>query len=80
VVNSRFRAAARIAASHFFRHNVRRAAPAEERIANLLLVRVEGRQQKLAVRAALGAGRAQIVAELLLESALAVRKNVIRPA
>src|SRR5690242_19014615 len=37
-------------------------------VANLLLVRVEGRQQELAVRAALGANRAQLARELLLES------------
>jgi len=37
-------------------------------VANLLLVRTEGRQQELAIRAALGAGRSQIAGELLLES------------
>ncbi|MBI1895383.1 MAG: ABC transporter permease [Acidobacteria bacterium] len=37
-------------------------------VANLLLVRTEGRQQELAIRAALGAGWAQIARELLLES------------
>ena len=39
-------------------------------VANLLLVRVEGKQQELAVRAALGAGWVRVVSELLLESAL----------
>jgi putative ABC transport system permease protein len=37
-------------------------------VANLLLVRVEGRQHELAVRAALGATRSQLARELLLES------------
>jgi predicted permease len=37
-------------------------------VANLLLVRVEGRQQELAVRGALGASSGRIAGELLLES------------
>ncbi|HUI43306.1 MAG TPA: ADOP family duplicated permease, partial [Terriglobia bacterium] len=37
-------------------------------VANLLLVRAEGRQQELAIRAAMGATRGRIAAELLLES------------
>lgn len=37
-------------------------------VANLLLVRVEGRRQELAIRAALGATRGSITTELLFES------------
>jgi predicted permease len=37
-------------------------------VANLLLVRVEGRRQELAIRAALGAGWRRIAADLLFES------------
>lgn len=39
-------------------------------VANLLLVRVEGRRQELALRSALGAGWRQIAGDLLLESGL----------
>ena len=37
-------------------------------VANLLLVRVEGRRQELAIRSALGAGWSRIAGELLFES------------
>jgi len=39
-------------------------------VANLLLVRVEGRRQELAVRSALGAGRGRIAAGILFESTI----------
>jgi len=47
-------------------------------VANLLLVRVEGRRQELAIRSALGAGKGRIAGDLLFESvALGVLGSVI---
>jgi predicted permease len=47
-------------------------------VANLLLVRVEGRRQELAIRSALGAGWGRIAGELLFESvALGVMGSLI---
>jgi predicted permease len=39
-------------------------------VANLLLVRADGRRQELAIRAALGANRGQLARELLMESVI----------
>jgi predicted permease len=46
-------------------------------VANLLLVHVEGRRQEFAVRAALGAGRARLLRELMAESAVLVSAGAL---
>ncbi len=46
-------------------------------VANLVLVRVEGRRQELAVRAALGAGRGRLARELLAENGVLVAAGAL---